>query len=569
MKIDIEDKIAEANATGKPLELKLVRMTPKLELVKSSGSITDPSQMATAIKDQFKSDQKRMMREEISLVAYRGLILMGRFYRDTEGRLLYVTNGQTYDLVTEKFGFFLQAHTGLRVSNDPAFGFTLSTLKGICAGLKPIKLHSFGYYETATGTVTMNLGGARIDTYTPGEGWQEGLNGDGGLLFHDDDRAELVVPDLQSSGELAKFLGWFSLEATDALTEDEQRALIAIWIIALFFDLPNNMLLPFIGEGGSTKSSAARSIGRQLIGPTFQTTDVGEREQDCIRNIKVALCNNLFVVLDNVDTRIEGLETLLAAWATGTQYVDRQMRTVNEQVRRVPRARGIVTARDARFNRPDVAQRAMPSHFKAPKYTVESDLAVDRSKVIGEIMQLIGKVADSMKCCTAPSFPTFRMSDFARFMWHCCNAGVCGLKDDDCDRLLRKIQQSQANFATDDDSLVWLLNELLDNAEQPNDGNRGFCRRGFIGARDKDDKDGAEITTGQLFTRCKILADSHEWSFYKHPAAFGKKLAALKDSLERVLGAVITFRSARAGSVMVYVERVDESKSGDTREPKF
>jgi hypothetical protein len=255
--------------------------------------------------------------------------------------------------------------------------------------------------------------------------------------------------------------------------------------------------------------------GMLFCGPNFDVTGVSANREDAFI---AAVSNRVVVALDNADSRIPWLEDHLATYATGLRYRLRRLYTTNEEVSYSPRAILMISSRDPRFRRADVAERLLPLHFKRPeKYLPESDffgeLLRRRGAIIGELLRSAARIADDMASIKLPSV-AFRMADFASFGWAVAHAGG---HQAEWERLLTKLEASQMQFASEGDSLVSILRQILE-------------RDGKVGP----------IETGELFRTCARVAESELLPFAKSPQGFGKHLTNMRRVIEIELGVTFT-----------------------------
>src|SRR5262249_32663985 len=162
----------------------------------------------------------------------------------------------------------------------------------------------------------------------------------------------------------------------------------------------------------------------------------------------------------NADCRIDFLEDLLATYATGVKVPRRKLYTTNEQMLIELAAALAISSRDAHFKREDVAERVVPIRFAAPTLRIPEgelfeELMRRRPALIGELLMLLGRIADSMMTKVAPRFG-LRMADYARLGWHYFDA----LEPEQPNRmsdLAKKLEAAQAAFAGDGDPLISVL----------------------------------------------------------------------------------------------------------------
>jgi hypothetical protein len=154
-----------------------------------------------------------------------------------------------------------------------------------------------------------------------------------------------------------------------------------------------------------------------LVGPNFDVTGVRKEKEDAFI---AGVTNRTVMALDNADSKIDWLEDGLATYATGLRHQLRRLYSTNEEVSYRPRAFLMLSSRDPRFRRADVAERLLLLHCKRLEAYISEDVIFGelerrRGAVMAEILRLLGQAADAQQAI-APSMQ-FRMADYASFGW--------------------------------------------------------------------------------------------------------------------------------------------------------
>jgi hypothetical protein len=243
------------------------------------------------------------------------------------------------------------------------------------------------------------------------------------------------------------------------------------------------------------------------------------------------------VGLDNSDSKIGFLPDSLARYATGQRYQLRRLYTTNEEASFSPRAILMISSRDPRFNRPDVAERLLPFTFERPsvyrpEWQIFAQLEERRGAVMGALLARAGMIADALPQHLAKPLP-FRMADFATFgerVSACLGGG-----SDSWIQLLGRLDKAQAEFASDGDGMIAALAELL--------------RAEIV----------TEMPVVELFRRCANIANAQGFIFPKSCQSFGQRLTSMRRVIETELGVRFQDHREHAGARKVSLTIRDHS----------
>jgi hypothetical protein len=420
----------------------------------------------------------------------------GFLCQTADGRGFYFNKSERrlYDLEQKSFQHLLSSVSGLSAT-ETQFRFVLDCFQTEAARTKPVEVHTLSFYDLRTRMLHISDGGGGVLKRERGADWEQGYNGDDGILFLTESEAQPWAVEFKRDGALAWLLNQFLLDNGGSLTCEEEKTLLVVWLLQNFFPaLRQTRIIPaFLGPQGSGKTSAMDAF-------------------------VAAISNRVVVALDNADSRIQWLEDALATYATGLRYRLRRLYTTNEEVSYQPRAILMLSSRDPHFRRPDVAERLLPVNFKRPEaYQPESalfgELAKRRGQIMGELLTRAGKIADSLANVALPAMK-FRMADFASFGWIVAHSPG---QHEEWENLLSKLERGQIEFASEGDSLVIVLASIL-------------ATEGKIGP----------VDVGGLYRRCSALAESESLPFAKSAQGFGKHLSNMKRVIEIELGAIFT-----------------------------
>ncbi len=473
-----------------------------------------------ALSEHPAFDKRRIIRDLVQKVMLDSK--MGFVCRTTDARGFYFHKAERrlYDLEQKPFQHLLSSVSGLS-GTETQFRFVLDSLQTEAARTEAVEVHTASFYDPQTGGLVISDGAGGVWRRERRGTWEPGYNGDEDVLFLTDSDATPWEPRFTQDGALKWLLNQLLLDNNAALTCEEQKSLLAVWLLHnLFPALRGTRVIPaFLGPQGSGKTSTMRIIGRLFCGAEFEVTGLSRDREDAF---VAAVSNRAIVGLDNADSRIPWLEDALATYATGHRYRRRRLYTTNEEASYSPRAMLLLSSRDPQFRRPDVAERLLPFHFKRPEnYQVESVLFEGvmerRGRIMGELLTRAGGIADSLSDLRLPALK-FRMADFASFGWAVARSAQ---QEAGWESLLSKLERSQIQFASEGDSLVILLRSILED-----DGKIG------------------PVDVGELYRRCRVMAEGKSLPFPKSPQGFGKHLTNMKRVIEIELGARVTEESA-------------------------
>ncbi len=454
-------------------------------------------------------------RRHVADLVATGLRECGEFYRTADGRAFFFSHAERtlLDLEQRQFQHLLTTFTGLS-AKEGFFTFTLDVLQATTSRQAPlVQVHTLASFDSSTGLLATSDGGGGIWFRERLGKWEQGHNGDHGLLFLTEAEATPWVPEFGANGRaLEWYLNQF-LFGHHPLSREDQQTLLQMWLFQQFFPpLRRTRLTPAcLGPHGSGKTTGGRLIGRLLLGPAFDVSGIHRDREDAFM---AAVTNRVLFGLDNADSRIPWLEDALARYATGERYRLRRLYTTNDEVSYTPRAILMLSSRDPQFNRPDVAERLLPLYFERPaRYiaedTIYAGLETRRGAIMGAVLTRLGEIADGLAEVKAPPL-AFRMADFAAFGWR-VSVGIGASAE--WEKLLRRLEGAQVRFASEGEGTVIALRELLQR-----------------------DKSLEGVSVGDLFRRCRALAEEQGILFPRTAQVFGRRISSLRRVIELELG---------------------------------
>ena len=123
----------------------------------------------------------------------------------------------------------------------------------------------------------------------------------------------------------------FAVEEKHNLLPEEQRYLLTLYFYSLFFEsvLEEKPIICWTGVKASGKGLISTAIGKILFGPAFMPGHL----PDDLRDFQVALMENYYHVLDNVDSFVRSSVTdALCRAATGERIAKRKLYTDSDEL---------------------------------------------------------------------------------------------------------------------------------------------------------------------------------------------------------------------------------------------
>lgn len=270
-------------------------------------------------------------------------------------------------------------------------------------------------------------------------------------------------------GQLDKMLIESANFADDgALSVTEQRLLLKLWLLAVFFSSlhPTKILLLLLGEKGGGKSTSLRRIVILIFGPKAQLYSLEGSKAD---GFVAAVTSEPLVMFDNVDERISWLPDALARLATGTEFPRRQLYTTNEMVSFKGDCWLGLNARTAKFmeSRDDLPDRTLVLRTKRiESFVGESELLADvaqhRDELWSELMDELQAIVRHLRESRDQSTVRFRMADFASFALQVGTLWGCR---DVVNSIFAKLEEEQSELIFEDDPICQALELWLANKE--------------------------------------------------------------------------------------------------------
>ncbi len=181
--------------------------------------------------------------------------------------------------------------------------------------------------------------------------------------------------------------------------------------------MPTRPILVFYGNKGSGKTTAMRKVGVLLYDKSFNVMPLTKEQKD----FDAAACNSHYLVIDNLDKKVDWLEDRLATIATGGNLKVRKLYSDYNWLDLPVKCFLTITTRNPAFGRDDVADRLLIMDLaRFSDFKNESDLLAElvgmKNQIMYEVIQNIQEIIIALKENKDLKFKhRFRMADFADF----------------------------------------------------------------------------------------------------------------------------------------------------------
>lgn len=306
----------------------------------------------------------------------------------------------------------------------------------------------------------------------------------------------------------------FEDDSSTLLGPDEQRIVLTLWLISIFFGsiMGSKPILVLVGVKGSGKTTGLRRILRFVFG---KRADVIVLERDREDAFTAAITNNPIVVLDNLDGKVKWMNDRLATIATGGQIPRRKLYTTNELVEFDQRPFLAITARTPHFNRDDVVDRLVLLKVKRiksfkPENELFAALESSRDLLWTELLRDLNRIVAELPKIKGEPATEFRMSDWGHLCWRI--AQIIGIGKE-FDTILKSLSRQQSEFLLEDDSFYLCLKLWLED----------------------EVNHGREVSARNLYAELKNIADQEqiEW-LYKSVLSLAKRVNNVASNLEQL-----------------------------------
>jgi len=307
----------------------------------------------------------------------------------------------------------------------------------------------------------------------------------------------------------------FSTEETYGLSVEEQKYLLTIYFYSLFFESlqGEKPILCFVGVKSSGKSFVATTIGKIIFGDGYFPNHLS----DSVRDFKVLLSENSYVVFDNLDTSIHKYMDAFCAAATGAEISSRKLYTDREEIKSKPRIFIVITSREPKFRRDDFVDRLILLSTELVREPMSrsalfKEVAVNREMIMTEVLVNLNSIIRLLRRRDEWNPPcVFRIADWELFGRKVHNAR----NQNEFIEILKKMNKEKSKFGLEEDPLYILLEHIIYN-------------------------EGGELvdkSSSELYASLQELAESIRMKDfdkrYKNPTSLGRRLANIKEELNK------------------------------------
>jgi hypothetical protein len=310
-------------------------------------------------------------------------------------------------------------------------------------------------------------------------------------------------------------LASFTTEKDRNLTWLDQQYLFSLWYMGLFFEsiMADKPIACFKGVKASGKSTLSTAVGKILFGSHFQSSAMPEDAKDFM----IALTENYYMVLDNLDSRIAGnVLNYICVSATSGESRRRKLFTNQDEIVTQPHVFLALTTRDPKFKRDDVVDRLLLFNMQKIKNLkgrnmLYGDLLRNRDAILSETFHNLNSALKLLEVRrTWDPCATFRAADWDVFMQKI---------HDDRGRpafttLMAKMNREKRAFSIEDDDLYLILHGRCYGKTRP-----------FL-----------KLSASELYMDLVAEAEALKMMTfrlrYKSPASLARRLANIKEELE-------------------------------------
>jgi len=286
-----------------------------------------------------------------------------------------------------------------------------------------------------------------------------------------------------------------------------------IYFYSLFFESlqGEKPILCFVGVKSSGKSFIATAIGKIIFGDGYFPNHLS----DSVRDFKVMLSENSYVVFDNLDSSVHKFMDAFCAAATGAEISSRKLFTDREEIKSKPRIFIVITSREPKFRRDDFVDRLILLNTELVREPMSrsalfKELVDNREMIMTEVLVNLNSIIRLLRRNSEWNPPcVFRIADWELFGRKVHNAR----NQNEFIEILKKMNKEKSKFGLEEDPLYLLLKCIIydDNGELV-------------------DKSPSELYIS-LQERAESLKMKDFNKRYKSPISLGIRLANIREEL--------------------------------------
>lgn len=439
-------------------------------------SINQLTHMSTDLKRQIKDIENNgdvNWKEEyqtITLISISFLKNHGRFIK-SEADLYYFCNldRRLYKIGQTNFSYMISEFTWINLT-ESVFKFMLTEIKVMCNNhWDEVDIKKFSYYDNSSNTLYIFNNGNKIIKITEDK-ISEIFNWEEWIIFLWWERfSEWSFKEETNDTEkqlLCDLINSLSLDEWLYLSKNEQKKVLVWYIYSLFFPSlqSNRPIITFIWEKGSGKTFFLEMLLLIFTGNNNSISNLPSKEDD----LKTNFLNEYLCYFDNVDEKVpESKLNILCSVATGSSIKMRKLYTNSEQISIKNNCFLWITSRNPTFKRDDFADRLLLFFLKRrdgfdSDYSIKEKFNKNRDGIMSTLCLHLQEKLKDIKHYKKHKTP-FRISDFANFAMN-----INKWEEDKVVDILKKLQLNQQELATQTDTLLELINSIIEMNNKTN-----------------------------------------------------------------------------------------------------
>ena len=365
-----------------------------------------------------------------------------------------------------KFKELLNRRYGINPAT-PIFKYLIQSLVIYCyQHAKKVDVYKFAYYDYKNNILYVICNENEIYKIDTND-IIRCANGTDGVLFSDELAPEPFEynPDREKIDYIDKYLLSPYNYDDEVLDNKIQKSILKGYFLSCLMPefLPTKPILTVIGVQGSGKTTLLRSFIQTLFGSKHDVTIMPSKLDD----LDIVVSNSYFLVLDNLDTHVKGLNDKLAVYSTGGYVMKRKLYSDGELFQvKVNSFIGISTLYLV-FRRNDVMQRLLIVQLNPIRnngYITDKDfirtIFNNRNNILSQAIEEIQKVMRIIEKKKYKDYTSsFRMADFAQFF------ALVLDNPKQAEEYLEYMKKVQINKAMDSDSILPYLAAFISVAK--------------------------------------------------------------------------------------------------------
>jgi len=338
-------------------------------------------------------------------------------------------------------------------------------------------------------------------------------------------------------------LASFAKEEGSIITSEDQKLLLIIYFYSLFFEsiLYDKPIVCFMGAQASGKSTIAACIGKILFGDSFKVSNCPTEAE----RLRVMLCSNYYLALDNVDQYVpREMANDLCTAATDKGIIQkRKLHTTNEIARYTPHIFILITSREGKFKHSDLVSRLLLFSTEqirgaTSKKELFDSVLSHRDGIMTEVLTNLNSLINILKHSPSEKSKTIsRLADWESFGRRlCCK----GLEMHHFISIMENMDKKKDAFAIEDDYLFQIPYHIIYDEGEPLE------------------QKAATPLYKILLTKAEEMKATRDFTeHYKNPAAMGRRLVNIKKQLNDKFEFKIEFEKHTKKNLYTFRAKLD------------